>query len=398
MGRPHQSEGHEERPPRQYRKECSLYIDVKDNKVVKPRPLIEAIQDLVGEGTLYACIAKSGNLYEVTVSHEIAAAFLEGGVTCEGVTYDCTPVINDKLLVSILEIPTYVEDVEIEKKLKEMDVDLVTPINRKCYSGTTVEDGTRMCTVKLPNTLRSLPYMMKLSDGVQANNYRVVHDNQVKMCHNCYSTSHMYRDCPEVECFRCKSRGHFKWQCKAQRCGYCYKFTCVCKKDEQDERSEQDEMNERDGMRDETTMSDTNGDDTGDDDNDDDKDKTDHENKGKNDNHDENSDDENNDHNTTDNNNDEISDDKTTDDTNELRETVFGDFLGAASEIEQVLRPHESPITHDKNINNDSETTNVEMSSPKRQRKRAVADDSRSPGEYKVPEKFRVHSPVKNKC
>lgn len=395
MGRPHQSEGHEERPPRQYRKECSLYIDVKDNKVVKPRPLIEAIQDLVGEGTLYACIAKSGNLYEVTVSHEIAAAFLEGGVTCEGVTYDCTPVINDKLLVSILEIPTYVEDVEIEKKLKEMDVDLVTPINRKCYSGTTVEDGTRMCTVKLPNTLRSLPYMMKLSDGVQANNYRVVHDNQVKMCHNCYSTSHMYRDCPEVECFRCKSRGHFKWQCKAQRCGYCYKFTCVCKKDEQDERSEQDE---RDGMRDETTMSDTNGDDTGDDDNDDDKDKTDHENKGKNDNHDENSDDENNDHNTTDNNNDEISDDKTTDDTNELRETVFGDFLGAASEIEQVLRPHESPITHDKNTNNDSEITNVEMSSPKRQRKRAVADDSRSPGEYKVPEKFRVHSPVKNKC
>lgn len=213
---------------RVYKREHSLYINVEDNKAVKPGDVIEAITDLCGAKSLFACIPKSGNLYEVTVCDKVVTDFLLDGLCCNGKTYECKPVVNDKLLVSFLQVPTYIEDREIEEKLEELEVEVTTPINRKCYPGTEIEDGTRMCTVKLPKKMCSLPYLVKLSDGHTTANYRAVHDNQLKMCNNCYSLSHLYRDCPEVTCFRCNLKGHFKWNCQAKRCENCYKFVCGC--------------------------------------------------------------------------------------------------------------------------------------------------------------------------
>lgn len=102
--------------------------------------------------------------------------------------------MNDRMLVSFLDLPTYITDWEIEQKLESLNVDLLSTLKRKCYPGSEVDDGTMMCTVKLPQHSRSLLYMVKFSDGRNVDNYRVVHDNQIKMCHNCFSESHMYRE------------------------------------------------------------------------------------------------------------------------------------------------------------------------------------------------------------
>lgn len=244
---------------RVYKRENSLYVDVKDNKVVKARDLIEAILDVCGQKSLFACVPRSGNLYEVTMCDKMVTNWLVDGITCKGITYPCTPVVNDKLLVSFLDLPTYMPNKEIETKLEILGVDIVSPINRKCYSGTEVEDGTRMCTVKLPDELRSLPYVMKFSDGQQTANYRVVHDNQMKMCHNCFSLTHLYRDCPDVECFRCKETGHFKWQCKAVRCGHCFKFKCACRQGESDINKDRNSDWKRERKRGNANAGDENG-------------------------------------------------------------------------------------------------------------------------------------------
>lgn len=366
---------------RVYRRENSLYIDVKDNKVVKATDVIEAITDLCSEGMLYACIAKSGNLYEVTVSDEIVTQFLLGGLSCNGETYEVRPVVNDKVVVSILEVPTYLPDREIESKMNSLDVEIVSPINRKCHKGTQVEDGTRMCTVKLPHTLQSLPYLMKLNDGRQSNSYRVIHDNQVKMCHGCYSVSHMYRDCPEVTCFRCKKKGHFKWTCEERRCGYCYKFTCNCEMSEYDgadnsgkegEKSDRqndgannndtdtNEEDEHDHINDETNNKD-------DDDDDGDKQRT-----NANEHEKERTTAKEND-NTTGNDNDNDNENTNESENENTQETVFGDFLDLSNETDKKNTresPSAQPAEKSTDDNVATESPSVEMKSPKRQRKR----------------------------
>lgn len=68
---------------REYKREYPLYI-VKDNKAVKPREIIEAVHEMCGVGSLFACIAKSGNMYEITVKDKTVKTFLLDGLSCGG--------------------------------------------------------------------------------------------------------------------------------------------------------------------------------------------------------------------------------------------------------------------------------------------------------------------------
>lgn len=407
MGKPRNSEapkGSDFRR-REYKREFSMYVDVKDNKVVKARDVIEAVQDLCGEGSLYGCVKKSGNMYEITVKDDIVKNFLIDGLCCNGKTYDCTPVINDRMLVSFLDLPTYMPNWEIEQKLDNLNVELISPINRKCYQGTEVEDGTRMCTVKLPADLRSLPYVMKLSDGHTTSNYRVVHDNQIKMCHNCFSTTHIYRDCPEVTCFRCKSKGHFKWQCKANRCGLCYKFDCNCRRDDETEgqtdihggQNEKDETESPQVDVDKVIDDDTDGNET--------------ERKTEDDITEEISDDdicEQEDSETTDDqyNDDDIRQQHDAVDVDgewattkpKTHETLFGDVMVISGNTAEttVANTQESPSA-ELIDSNERESDSVEMCSPLKQRKRQNADDTDTHAADSLPHKLRIQSPGKKK-
>lgn len=212
---------------RDYRKDCSILVNVGDNQAVKPLDIIKAVVKLCGPGQLYACVAKASNMYMLTLKSKTVTELISDGITFGDKVFPCTEVSKDSMVVSFMNVDPYVPDTEIEKKLDTLKVERVGKIRRLQYKDTDVENGNRICRVKLPKDVTSLPYIVKLSDGETTNNYRVIHDNQQKLCFRCNKPDHIFRDCPEFVCFRCNKQGHFRRQCTAVLCHECDSYKCT---------------------------------------------------------------------------------------------------------------------------------------------------------------------------
>jgi hypothetical protein len=220
---------------RTYVREHTVRVDVEDNKRTKADSVIGAIEQKLGADAVFACVPKSGNIFEVTTADLISAELLLDGVEIDGRIFECSEVEqkgNKPIVVSLMYLPAYMEDDVIEAKIKEFDTDIefVGHIRRHFYRGTTIADGTRIVTLRLPPGLKSLPYTMKFPYGNSNDYYRVIHDNQVKLCRVCNSDSHLMLNCPDFRCHRCNGQGHLKRQCEALPCTRCrrYGLKCVC--------------------------------------------------------------------------------------------------------------------------------------------------------------------------
>lgn len=232
------------RGERMYKKEYSLYIDVGDNNAVKPKDLITEVNKLTGSGKLYACVPKSGNMYVLTFKDKTVTDFVSDGVQCGGKMFHCKAVKSNEMDVSFMNVDPYVPDGEIISKMEEMNLNQIGNVRRIKYEDTDVENGTRVVKVRKAPNFVSLPYLMRLSDGESSNMYRVIHDNQRKLCHNCHKEGHLFRECPNFVCYRCSKQGHFKRQCKAIWCQPCFQFDCGNNHDISD--TEDDEVDEDD--------------------------------------------------------------------------------------------------------------------------------------------------------
>lgn len=230
---------------RAYKRENSLYINVGDNKAVKPTLIIDAISSVCGEGELYACVPKSGNMYIVTMKNKDMCNMIADGIECRGKTYNCSYVVKDTLNVSVMGVDPCIEDYEVADALEAMDATVMGEVSRLTYPGTNVENGNRLCRVRLPKTMASLPYCMRLSNGAATDSYRILHDDQKKLCNKCHSPNHLFKDCPKFVCYRCNVQGHFKSQCTAVWCQECYSYQCECESEENDESNTEndDEVN-----------------------------------------------------------------------------------------------------------------------------------------------------------
>ena len=92
----------------------------------------------------------------------------------------------------------------------------------------------------------------KTVEGVEY--FRVLHDNQMKVCYNCMSANHVIRDCPNIVCHYCKEKGHYARNCdKTFLCDKCgnKEDECVCSYYESDseyyedsEQSDIEDLNE----------------------------------------------------------------------------------------------------------------------------------------------------------
>jgi len=223
-------EGVEGKPTNTFRKDCSIFIDVGDNRKFKARDIINAAVSLIGHGRVIGCVPRSGNLYELTVSDRKDLDILEDGLFIKGERYSATKSTRDTFVVSMMYLPTYISDREIEKKLLHLDVEVLSPIKRRYIEvdDERFADGTRFCKIRLPSSRKSLPFTMKLSDGENEGYYRVIHDGQCKTCSVCGSNEHLKKDCPEFICFQCKQQGHIKRHCTAERCHECFQYICEC--------------------------------------------------------------------------------------------------------------------------------------------------------------------------
>lgn len=60
-------EGLNKNPTPVYRKDCSILIDVGDNKRIKAYNVISEAVKLVGNDSIMGIVPRSGNMYELTV-------------------------------------------------------------------------------------------------------------------------------------------------------------------------------------------------------------------------------------------------------------------------------------------------------------------------------------------
>lgn len=224
-------EASRERTPSYFTRDLTVLIDVGDNNAVKPEILIDSIEMHCGkDDVVAACVPKSGNMYEVTLKSENCMEYLREGVEVCGKQYECQELVSKFKIVSIMNLSCYVTDEEIQTRFSAIDVEIVSEIKRHCYRGTTIADGTRIMKVKLPANMVSLPYSMKFySTEKDFAFYRVIHNDQKKVCSKCFSVDHTYKECPSYVCYHCDEQGHVKRNCPYPFCSSCNNIKSRCK-------------------------------------------------------------------------------------------------------------------------------------------------------------------------
>ncbi|XP_041365741.1 cellular nucleic acid-binding protein-like [Gigantopelta aegis] len=162
----------EEKKKISYKKECTVVIDVGDNKKMAAGELIDFLTEQVGD-MIHACVPKGPDRRNKVCACEIPTQHKEFANTVEGVEY-----------------------------------------------------------------------------------FRVLHDNQLKVCYNCMSDSHVIKDCPDTVCHFCKGKGHYARNCNKIRCERCgnNEDECVCSEHEHDSECFGDSDSDSDGMNEAVTV------------------------------------------------------------------------------------------------------------------------------------------------
>ncbi|CAC5423466.1 unnamed protein product [Mytilus coruscus] len=219
-----------------FSKEQTVTVNVVNTNLRKPESVIDEIERRCGTGSVLACVPKFGTSYEVVMQERRYVGEISGDhLSLQGKTCPVNELISVFKIVSIINLSMYVTDEEIIDRFGKMGVEIVSDIKkRKMHSRLTIYDGTRVFKAKLPPTLASIPYSMKFSvNGRETAYYRVIHNNQVKVCSSCFSPTHLYKDCPDFKCFECGLQGHIVKNCPEYKCKVCsrLKSECECTKE-----------------------------------------------------------------------------------------------------------------------------------------------------------------------
>lgn len=230
---------------RKYMKEATVKINDINIDVVGAMAVITAVEDICGVNTVLAVVPDKDRCrsYEVTMDKIDNAYKLSKGINIVGNDYECTLIKSETIVVSFLHIPAYVEDEELLAKLTDKNIEIVSPVFRRTYAHTDVADGTRYVRVKFPPGMVSLAWSMAFDTSEGRKYFKVVHNHQMKVCSNCFSPDHLYKNCPEFCCRGCGEQGHKIKECNALKCRRCHKLPlkCKCRDKEPEMENQQDD-------------------------------------------------------------------------------------------------------------------------------------------------------------
>ena len=206
---------------------------VSVSKDVSPDDVIDEIEKKCGVGSVLACVPKFGSGYEIVLKErKLLGDLASEHFSVKGKHCTVNELISTFKVISIINLSMYVTDEEIIDRFSKIGVEIVSDIKkRKMNTKTNIYDGTRVFKAKLPPNLASVPYSMKFSlNEKETAYYRVIHNNQVKVCSGCFSAEHLYKDCPEFKCYKCGMQGHISRHCPENTCEHCgmHKPNCRC--------------------------------------------------------------------------------------------------------------------------------------------------------------------------
>ena len=197
-----------------YKKELTLIVEPVGEDYITMMELLRGIKEKCG--IVLACRVKSKNIYEITMQEGKGKTRLLDGFKIKNTRVTAKEVRSNEIVVSFLNLPSYITDAEIRQKLSTWGVRAISPIKRRKWPGTDVVDGTRFCKVQFTELVQSLPYSTKFETLDGGEYFRVIHDRQVKVCRLCIQPGHILRECPDFTCYKCKRQGHYARECDLQ--------------------------------------------------------------------------------------------------------------------------------------------------------------------------------------
>lgn len=252
---------------RVFQKKLTVLVEIVGEDKITMMELLKKVREDCG--VVIGCRYKNPKEYELTMNEEEGKEKILDGLKIKNSRIMVKEINNNEMVVSFLNLPTYIEDEEIIGKLTEWGVKAASPVKRRMWPGTDIADGTRFLKVKFTDTVKSLPYSTKFETLTGTEHFRVIHDRQVKVCRVCIQPGHIVRDCPNFKCYKCGIQGHYVRECDKGKCKLCKMVTamCVCRIPEEEimgssldlyesveeaitgkEKDEEDEQNEEDIM------------------------------------------------------------------------------------------------------------------------------------------------------
>ncbi|KAF3860575.1 hypothetical protein F7725_000830 [Dissostichus mawsoni] len=220
-----EEETRKEKGSERYSVELTVEVVVDEGSAVTMMDLLKGIQKKCG--VVDGCRVRGERLYEVTMRTCLGKMKIMEGLRVNGVMVHAQDLLNNDLTVSFLNLPVYVPDRMILKRLEEWGVEPISAIKK----------------IRFNDKVRSLPYSTKLDTVRGAEYFRVLHNRQVPVCRLCIQPGHIFRECPEFKCFKCGQTGHYARECR---------FGAEREEEEEEEADkEEDEDKEEDGEKDE---------------------------------------------------------------------------------------------------------------------------------------------------
>lgn len=193
------------------KKELVIDVEIEGNDNITMIELLKAVELTCGR--VIGCRTKTNKRWELTMSNMRGKERLLDGFKIKNSKIVATELVKDTRVVSFLNLPLYITDNQIKEKLCQWGVEPTSEIRRRKWAGTEIYDGTRFLKVKFPDNISSLPYSTKFDTLEGLEYFRVLHDQQVRVCRLCLQPGHILRDCPEFACYRCKKQGHYAREC-----------------------------------------------------------------------------------------------------------------------------------------------------------------------------------------
>lgn len=188
--------------------------DRKARSVVIKLPITATIQSLKeaiykehgsAKLTVLQDLGSGSFLAEFENKHH-AEDIIDSGIEWNEIHITCHAPHGYYTNVSLLGLPAYIEDDEIEQALStfgEIKGEVIRLKYKSDHDLAGLENGNRL--VKMVLSKPAIPYSLRISGEW----CRVIHNNQQRVCSNCNAVDHSRRNCPDITCNYCRGeRSH----------------------------------------------------------------------------------------------------------------------------------------------------------------------------------------------